>query len=138
MADAEAEEGTLVAVERLLRDRAAAGGPDVQALALPDGGGRLPGVADAEAEEGTLVAVERLLRDRAAAGGPDVQALALPKRSAAEEALAKHSELGRALIGALAKGIEALPFGAPVAAVIGVVYARAAQVTGRGVGLMHV
>lgn len=58
----------------------------------------------------------------------DVQALVLPRRTGAEQALAKYLALGQVLISLSAKAMEAMPFGAPAAAMLGAVYGRAAQV----------
>ncbi len=58
----------------------------------------------------------------------DLQGLQLPPRSAAEKALAKYAWVGKAAVGAVAHATAALPFGAPVAAVLNGAFGRAEQV----------
>lgn len=58
----------------------------------------------------------------------DVQALALPVRSKAEQHLARFSALGQVLVEGASQACAAMPFGAPVAALLGAVYARASLV----------
>ncbi|KAF5827126.1 hypothetical protein DUNSADRAFT_1302 [Dunaliella salina] len=58
---------------------------------------------------------------------PDIQSLQLPKRTRLEQFFAKYSALGQVLVDMAGPAMEAMPFGAPAAAVIGAVYARAAQ-----------
>lgn len=58
----------------------------------------------------------------------DLQALQLPPRSAAEKALARYSWLGTATIGLASHALSALPFGAPVAAVLNGLYRGSVQV----------
>ncbi len=56
------------------------------------------------------------------------QKMAPPERSKAEQFFARYSALGQALMSVVQLGVGALPFGAPVAAVLGTLYARAQQV----------
>lgn len=58
----------------------------------------------------------------------DLQALQLPPRTAAEAALARYSWMGTATIGLASHALSALPFGAPVAAVLDVLCGHAVQV----------
>ncbi|KAJ9527505.1 hypothetical protein QJQ45_025765 [Haematococcus lacustris] len=60
-------------------------------------------------------------------GAVDLQALKLPNRSSAERKLAQLSVLGQVVVDLAAASVAALPFGAPVAAAIGGIYARATQ-----------
>lgn len=48
-----------------------------------------------------------------------IQELRLEARSPAEQALARYSALGRVLVSSVSQAVAALPFGAPVAAVLG-------------------
>ena len=61
-------------------------------------------------------------------GDMDVQKLHLPPRTKAEQALARYSVIGGAVVHIASQAISALPFGAPVAAVLEGMYGRAEQV----------
>ncbi len=58
----------------------------------------------------------------------DLQSLQLPSRSAAETALARYSWAVAATVNLASQAISALPFGAPVAAVLNGLYGHAEQV----------
>ncbi|KAG1680558.1 hypothetical protein FOA52_015005 [Chlamydomonas sp. UWO 241] len=59
---------------------------------------------------------------------PPIDELELKKSNAAIQALKKHSELGRMVIGLVQSGLEELPFGgAALGALLGCVYGRAAK-----------
>ncbi|KAF5843009.1 hypothetical protein DUNSADRAFT_3138 [Dunaliella salina] len=57
----------------------------------------------------------------------DIQSLELRKRTKLEQYFAKYSALGQMFIDMSGPAMEAMPFGAPAAAVLGAVYGRAAQ-----------
>lgn len=58
----------------------------------------------------------------------DVQKLKLPRRTAAETALRRYAWLAKATVDVTSHAISALPFGAPLAAVLQGVYGQAEQV----------
>jgi hypothetical protein len=58
----------------------------------------------------------------------DWQKIDLPQRSKIEQGFARYSALGRVLITVVKHGVGALPFGAPVAAVLGSVFDRVDKV----------
>ncbi|KAG1680557.1 hypothetical protein FOA52_015004 [Chlamydomonas sp. UWO 241] len=58
---------------------------------------------------------------------PPIDELELKKSNAAIQALKAHSELGGVVIGLVQSGLEGLPFGAPLGALLGCVYRRAAK-----------
>ncbi|KAJ9527086.1 hypothetical protein QJQ45_025204 [Haematococcus lacustris] len=60
-------------------------------------------------------------------GAMDLQDLKLPNRTSAERKLAQLSVLGQVVVDLAEVSVAALPFGAPVAAAIGGIYARATQ-----------
>jgi hypothetical protein len=62
-------------------------------------------------------------------GKVDWQKIDAPVRSKVEQGFARYSALGRVLITVVKHGVGALPFGAPVAAVLGSVYDRATKVS---------
>ena len=61
-------------------------------------------------------------------GKVDIQSLQLQDFSQAEKVLCKYSAIGQVLVTVVSHGVAALPFGAPIAAMMGGIFARAAQV----------
>jgi hypothetical protein len=55
--------------------------------------------------------------------------MSLAAPSVAEDRFRRCSAVGQVLVSVLQHGLAAAPFGAPVGAVIGVIFARAAQVS---------
>ncbi|GFH17743.1 WD_REPEATS_REGION domain-containing protein, partial [Haematococcus lacustris] len=100
----------------------------IRALNLLEGvaSGDEASLADLDKEvDLALSTVSKLLDDPQ--GAVDLQALKLPNRSSAERKLAQLSVLGQVVVDLAAASVAALPFGAPVAAAIGGIYARATQ-----------
>ena len=64
-------------------------------------------------------------------GKVDIQSLKLQDFSPAEKVLCKYSAIGQVLVSVVSHGVAALPFGAPIAAMMGGIFARAAQVSAR-------
>jgi hypothetical protein len=67
-----------------------------------------------------------------AAEGVEIKALTFGGRSVLEAKFVQYSALGRAVVGGLGTALQALPFCAPLAALLGGVYAQAERVGGWG------
>ena len=79
--------------------------------------------------EGSITKIKKLLSPDTGSSTPvDRSKIKMPARTKAEEVFGKHSHIGQVVMNVALKGVEALPFGAPVAAIIGFIYSRAAQV----------
>ena len=65
---------------------------------------------------------------QAPTGKVDIQSLQMQDFSPAEKVLCKYSTIGQVLVTVVSHGVAALPFGAPIAAMMGGIFARAAQV----------
>ena len=72
-----------------------------------------------------------LLNKAAPTGKVDIQSLQLQDFTQAEKVLCKYSAIGQVLVSVVSHGVAALPFGAPLAAMMGGIFARASQVSAR-------
>jgi len=77
---------------------------------------------------GMMEGLLKLLQHDLPTGDMDVQKLHLPPRSDPEKILQKYSVIAGAVVRIASQAISALPFGAPVAAVLEGMYGRAEQV----------
>jgi hypothetical protein len=73
-------------------------------------------------------AVGLLDQQETCVGRAQIQDLTLAQCSSAEKQFHKYSAFGQVLISVAVQGLNAVPFGAPVGAIIGVIFQRAKQV----------